>query len=133
MATAAQASAEIRRLTRLFLPYCMDRESLHALDRMTTNPGQWRDGHSIFQSIRSKRSEAERERDHRKACQYRFEEACVKTLYNFSGAPASFDKDSEYKIRSYALELAMALDIPDPWDFIRTGPAASSPQSHQSS
>ncbi|WP_115005313.1 hypothetical protein [Xanthomonas campestris] len=114
MATATQTAAEIQRLVWLFLPSCKDRETLLALDTMAAEPNQWPEGHELFQRIRSKTLAAQRVDDRLSNTQYCFEEVCAKTLYNLSGFPAPFDKDSRDKIFPNALALAQALSIPDP-------------------
>jgi hypothetical protein len=114
MATATQTAAEIQRLVWLFLPRCNDRETLLALDTMASDPNQWPEGHELFQRIRSKTLAAERAADRLSNAQYCFEEVCAMTLYNLSGFPAPFDKNSPDRIRPNALALAQALSIPDP-------------------
>ena len=121
MATATQTAAEIQRLVWLFLPRCNDRETLLALDTMAAEPSQWSEGHELFQRIRSKTLAAERSGDRLSNTQYCFEEVCAKTLYNLSGFPAPFDKDSPDWIRPNALALAEVLSIPDPDSAIRLG------------
>ncbi|WP_147300726.1 hypothetical protein [Lysobacter silvisoli] len=113
MATSTQTAADIQRLVWLFLPRCNDRETLLALDAMAAEPSQWHDGHDLFQKIRSKTLAAERVGDRLSNAQYCFEEVCAKTLYNLSGFPAPFDKDSPDWIRPNALVLAQALGIAD--------------------
>lgn len=113
MATATQTAAEIQQLVWLFLPRCNDRETLLALDTMAAEPNQWSEGHKLFQRIRSKTLAAERAGDRLSNTQYCFEEVCAKTLYNLSGFPTPFDKDSPERIRPNALALAKAFGIPD--------------------
>ena len=121
MAAAMQTPAEIQRLVRLFLPRCDDRETLLALGTMAAEQDQWRDGHRLFQKIRSKTLVAERSGNRLKNVQYCFEEVCAKTLYNLSGSPAPFDEDSPDWIRPNALALAQALGIPDPESAVGLG------------
>jgi hypothetical protein len=113
MATATQTATEIQRLVGLFLLRCDDRDTLLALDGMAAEQDQWRGGHDLFGRIRSKTLVAERSGDRLKSVQYYFEEVCAKTLYNLSGSPAPFDKDSPDWIHPNALALAQALSIPD--------------------
>jgi hypothetical protein len=113
MATATQIAAEIQRLIRFFLSRCDDQDTLLALDAMAAEQDLWRGGHDLFQRIRSKTLVAERSGNRLKNVQYCFEEVCAKTLYNLSGSPAPFDKDSPDWIRPNALALAQALSIPD--------------------
>ena len=121
METASKTAADIQRLVRLFLPHCEDSETLLALYAMTTEQGQWRDGHDLFRKIRSKTLVAERSVNRIKSMQYCFEEVCAKTLYNLSGSPAPFDSDSPDWIRPNALALAKALGIPDAQDAVGLG------------
>ena len=113
MATATQTAADIQKLVQIFLSRCDDRDTLLALDAMAADQDQWRGGHDLFQRIRSKTLVAERSGDRLKSVQYCFEEVCAKTLYNLSGFPAPFDKNSPDRIRPNALALAQALSIPD--------------------
>ena len=113
MSTATQTAAEIQRLVWVFLPHCDDLETLQALDTMAVDQDDWRNGHGLFQKIRSKNLVAERTGDHLKNVQYCFEEVCAKTLYNLSGSPAPFDRDSTDWIHPNALALAKALPIQD--------------------
>ena len=121
MATATQTAAEIQRLVWLFLPRCKDRETLLALDTIAAEPNRWPDGHDLFRKIRSKNLAAEQARDRLSNVQYCFEEVCAKTLYNLSGLPAPFDKDSSDWIRPNALALAQALGSPDLDSAVRLG------------
>jgi hypothetical protein len=122
MATSTQTAAEIQNLVQLFLPRCSDSDTLLALDAMAADQDQWREGHDLFRRIRSKTLVAERSGDHLKNVQYCFEEVCAKTLYNLSGFPAPFDKDSSDWIRPNALALAQALSIPDAHIVVGLGP-----------
>jgi hypothetical protein len=121
MATATRTVADIKRLVWLFLPHCNDRDTLLALDAMAAEPKQWSEGHQLFQRIRFKTLASERTGDRLSNIQYHFEEVCAKALYNFSGFPAPFDKDSPDWIRPNALALAQALSIPDPDSVVGLG------------
>ncbi|HEX7802648.1 MAG TPA: hypothetical protein VF471_07830 [Pseudoxanthomonas sp.] len=123
MDTAAQTAAEIQRLVGLVMPHCDDRDTLMAIDTMAAEPHQWCGGHNLFQTIRSKTLAAERSGDHLKNIQYLFEEVCAKTLYNLSGFPAPFDKDSPDWVHPNALVLARILGIPDAQ--VAVGPGAN--------
>ncbi|NUO76220.1 MAG: hypothetical protein HOQ32_09420 [Lysobacter sp.] len=114
MATEAQKVADIQKFVRLFLAHCSDRESLLTIEAMAGDRDRWREGHKLFQQIRSKTLLADRAGDRLKVAQYVFEEVCAKTLYNLSGSPAPFDKDAPDWIRPNALALAEALGIPGP-------------------
>ncbi len=114
MPTTTQTAAEIKRPVRVFLPNCDDIETLLALETMAADQDDWRNGHGLFQKIRSKNLVAERTGNHLKNVQYCFEEVCAKTLYNLSGSPAPFDRDAPDWIHPNALALAKALLIQDP-------------------
>jgi hypothetical protein len=55
--------------------------------------------------------DAQRRKDYRADCQYLFEEACAKTLYNLTDTDAPFDDDSPYWIVPNALSLARRMSI----------------------
>jgi hypothetical protein len=122
MGTATQMATEIQRLVGLVITRCDDRDTLTALDMMAAEPKRWRGGHELFQKIRSKTLAAERSHNHLKYVQYLFEEVCAKTLYNLSGYPAPFDKDSSDWIHPNALALATALGLPDAQVAVGMGP-----------
>jgi hypothetical protein len=55
--------------------------------------------------------DAEERNDALADCQFLFEEACAKTLYNLSDTNAPFDEDSPYWIVPNALSLARRIGI----------------------
>jgi hypothetical protein len=67
--------------------------------------------HGLFQRIRQKTLVAERDRNDQAVAQFHFEEACAKTIYNFSGGAAPFDADSPYWIVPRALAFARAIGL----------------------
>jgi hypothetical protein len=98
-------------LIDLFARHCADRKTLEELRRMVGDERTWHEAHDLFEGIRDKALQAERRKDERAECQYLFEEACAKTLYNFSDSDAPFDEDSPYWIVPNALSLARRLGI----------------------
>jgi hypothetical protein len=103
----------MKRLIELFAPRCSDRSTLNELHQMVADRNTWHKAHDLFDRIRHKTLEAERRKDDRADCQYLFEEACAKALYNLSDADAPFDEDSPYWIVPNALSLARRLGIHD--------------------
>ena len=108
----------MKQLIELFAPLCDDRTTLDELHRMIEVQRSWPKAHDLFDRIRRKTLEAQRRGDEQAECQYLFEEACAKTLYNLSGRPAPFDKDSPYWIVPNAFVAARQFDI-DEQEIIR--------------
>jgi len=102
---------DMERLIELFAARAQDRSTLDELHTMIEDRKTWHKGHSLFQRIRQKTLAAERRKDNLADCQYLFEEACAKTLYNFSRQPAPFDPDSPDWIVPNALSLARRMGI----------------------
>ncbi len=113
MHRVARIVVDLNRLLALFAPHCSDRETLDELVRMVSDHTVWPKAHDLFQRIRRKTLDAERERDRALAAQYLFEEVCAKTLYNVSQSPAPFDADSPYWIVPNAFAFARALRMDD--------------------
>jgi hypothetical protein len=103
------------RLVELFASRTTDRSTLVELDRIIADRDTWQRAHDLFHRIRIKNLEASRRGDAPLEAQYCFEEACAKTLYNFScvraGQRASFDQDCPYWIVPYALSWARRMGI----------------------
>lgn len=112
MSNDADDSA-ISSLTQLFLEYCSDKDTLKEIARMADDPRLWPEGHKLFQRIRQKTLKEEKSGDRRAICQYLFEEACAKTLYNLSGEPAPFDADSREWVIPNAKSLARHFGMQD--------------------
>lgn len=98
-------------LLALFSFHCSERTTLDRLSAMVIDDRLWPEAHKLFQSIRKKNLEAERQHNDVLKAQYCFEEVCAKTLYNLSGSSAPFDADSPYWIIPNALTLARHLNI----------------------
>ena len=101
----------MKQLIELFAARCPDRSTLDELHRMIDDQQSWRKAHDLFDRIRNKTLDAERRKDARADCQYLFEEACAKTLYNLTDTDAPFDEDSSYWIVPNALSLARRMSI----------------------
>jgi hypothetical protein len=101
----------IKRLVEIFAARSTDRSTLDELHRMVGDCGSWKRAHDLFQRIRHKSLDANRRGDAKLEVQFGFEEACAKTLYNFSGESAPFDSDSPYWIIPNALAAARHFDI----------------------
>ena len=78
---------------------------------MSADRAFWRKAHDLFDRVRDKHLKAARRNNALLMAQYQFEEACAKTLYNFSGELAPFDSDSPYWIVPTALNLAHEMKI----------------------
>lgn len=101
----------MKHLIDRFARHCDDRSTLDELRRMVDDENSWQKAHDLFRRIRGKTLEAERRKDELADCQYLFEEACAKALYNLSDTDAPFDEDSPYWIVPNALSLARRLGI----------------------
>jgi hypothetical protein len=104
---------DMSRLLALLSSRCTDRETIDWLQHAASDRGKWHDAHGIFNHIRSKFLKAEHTGNANGAAQYRFEEACAKTLYNLSGAAAPFDSDSPYWIVPNAMAFARRVGLPE--------------------
>jgi hypothetical protein len=103
--------SHISALVELFALHCQDRSTLDAISAVTADRGRWSTAHNLFQGIRAKTLKAEKAGDSVALAQYRFEEACAKTLYNLSRMDAPFDPDSPYWVVPTALALAERLGV----------------------
>ena len=108
----------MQRLIDLFAPRCADRSTLDELRQMLADDRSWPAAHDLFDRIRHKTLEAERQHDQLLEMQYLFEEICAKTLYNLSYPRGPFDADSPYWIVPNAFALARRLGI-DNADILR--------------
>jgi hypothetical protein len=102
---------DISRLLDLFSSHCTERETLDWLRSAAVDRAKWHKAHGVFGQIRSKSLNAERSGNANLAAQYLFEEICVKTLYNLSGASAPFDSDSPYWVVPNAIAFARCVGI----------------------
>ena len=93
----------IRNLATLFSSRSEDPATLGIIIEFTNDKGRWQKAHGLFYQIRSKTSKASLRGAETLEAQYRFEEVCVKTLYNLGRYSAPFDPDSPYWIIPNAL------------------------------
>jgi phage shock protein A len=98
-------------LIEVFAARSRDRSTLDELHQMIGDQRSWHKAHDLFNRIRKKTLDAESRKDALADCQYLFEEACAKTLYNLSDTNAGFDEDSPYWIVPNALSLARRLGL----------------------
>jgi hypothetical protein len=98
-------------LVALFSTRPLDSSTLRELATLIVDEERWGSAHDLFQRIRAKSLVAERSNSEVASAQYRFEEACAKTLYNLSGREAPFDADAPYWIVPTALLLAKAVGL----------------------
>jgi len=102
---------QMKRLIEVFATRASDRSTLDELHRMISDQRSWHKAHDLFDRIRRKTLEAQRRKDGLADCQYLFEEACAKTLFNLSDTNAPFDEDSPYWVVPNALSLARRMSI----------------------
>jgi hypothetical protein len=101
--SATNALFAIRNLATLLAERSEDTATLRTIIDFTNDRGRWPKAHGLFDQIRSKTSKALLRGDEKLEAQYRFEEVCVKTLYNLGRYSAPFDPDSPYWIIPNAL------------------------------
>jgi hypothetical protein len=102
----------MQRLLQWLTPRCPDHSTMDELTALClAEPTRRKQAHDLFNRIRRKTSDAAHRGNQVLAAQYRFEEACAKTLYNLSGFPAPFDADSPYWIIPNAITLARVLQL----------------------
>ncbi len=101
----------IRNLATLLSSRSEDPATLRTIIEFTNDKGRWQKAHGLFDEIRSKASRASTRGDETLEAQYRFEEVCVKTLYNLGRYSAPFDPDSPYWIIPNALRAGELLGI----------------------
>lgn len=68
---------------------------------------------NIFETIRVKTLNAERNGNTKLVAQWAFEEACAKALFNFGRPAGSYDPDAQFWIFPFAMRLADALGLPE--------------------
>jgi hypothetical protein len=100
-------------LVALFSARSLDSSTLQEIAALVSDEEHWGSAHDLFQRIRAKVLMAERSNSEAASAQYRFEEACAKTLYNLSGHKAPFDADAPYWIVPTALALAKIVGLPE--------------------
>ena len=103
---------EIQLLLDLFESKVHDQESNRLVWRFCEDKHKWIKGHGLHSTLRDRNIKAIKQNDKVKECQYCFEEAVAKTLFNLTRANAPFDPDSPYWVIKNALSLAKVLNIP---------------------
>jgi hypothetical protein len=111
--SATNALFAIRNLATLLAARSEDTATLRTIIDFTNDRGRWQKAHGLFDQIRSKISKAMSRGDETLEAQYRFEEVCVKTLYNLGRYSAPFDPDSPYWIIPNALRAGELLGFTD--------------------
>ena len=125
---------QLQELIELFAGRSRDPSTLMELHRMLYDRSSWHAAHDLFYRIRKKNNDLARAHgDLSLLAQYRFEEACAKTLYNLTGEPAPFDAHAPYWIVPSALTLAqfLGLDVGAVIKIVSSGPL--DPVNHQKS
>jgi hypothetical protein len=100
-------------LVDLFARHSSERSTLDELQQMLPDRPAWKRAHGLFDRIRGKNLNAAKQENLLLVTQYRFEEACAKTLYNIGYHPAPFDAPSPYLVVPSAFELARLLKSDD--------------------
>jgi len=113
MAERMNVILAIRALCELCALHTEDRTTLDEIVLMSLDRSRWSAAHDLFQRIRAKNLRASRRGDARLEAQYCFEEACAKSLYNLSRAPAPFDADAPYWIIPNAISFARQVGLND--------------------
>ena len=112
MLTMATVTAAIQNLIEVFRPRCSGCDTLIELKEMIPQTRiEWQKARQLFERIRKKTLAAEA--DPLLVAQFRFEEACAKTLYNLSGGAAPFDAYVPFIVVTNAFTLARRLGIGD--------------------
>jgi hypothetical protein len=81
------------------------------VSELAQDQGRWGQAHDVFNQIRRLNLRAIDAKDHARACQYSFEEVCLKSIYNETNTVAPFDPDSPHWIIKNAISLARVLGI----------------------
>jgi hypothetical protein len=104
--------ADIQALLELFRGRVPDPQTHTWVASLAADRDAWKRGYDLFQRVRKRTLNAVERGDRFRACQYRFEEACLKSLYNETKPSAPFDARSSYSIIKNALVLARAVGVP---------------------
>ncbi len=102
---------QMRQLLLLIASATNERSTLDEVLHLSEDRVRWREAHALFNRIRLKTLQANRDDDPVLSAQYGFEEVCAKSLYNLSGQPAPFDAHSPYWVIPNALKAARQLGI----------------------
>lgn len=103
--------ADIQALLDLFETQVPDKESNRLVAKFAHDKSRWYKAHGLFTTIRDRNLRAIKNGEKDKECQYCFEEACAKTLYNVTRSSAPFDPDSPYWVLKNALILAKQIGV----------------------
>ena len=112
MGYEAQMQADIVALLELFRERVPDLETHAWVVGLASDRDAWERGHDLFSQVRSRNLEAIERKDWVRECQYCFEEACLKSLFNETDTLAPFDSCSPYWVIKNAMVLARALSVP---------------------
>jgi hypothetical protein len=101
----------MKRLIEILADHSPERTTLLELHHMIDNRETWKGANDLFERIRRKGLALSGNADVNVLAQYCFEEACAKTLFNFTREPAPFDLDSLYWIIPNAIVTARLYGI----------------------
>jgi hypothetical protein len=110
---AAEVIDIILELLKLFQGHVHDVETHEWTVQIATHHVEWRRAHDVFDRVRRRSLKTEHANDSMRLCQYQFEEACLKSIYNESGYPAPFDARAAFWVVPRAIQFARAVGIPD--------------------
>ena len=108
-------------LLRLFRERARDLETNEWTTAIVADRDKWPGAHDLFDLVRKRLLVATQDGgrtlpadqvDHAKACQYGFEELCLKAVYNETDTQCPFDSCSPFWVAGSAISLARALGIP---------------------
>lgn len=101
--------SQIRQLLEVIASGSSDRETIDELFRVIDDHRRWKEAHDLSNRIRHKTLRADASGDKKLIAQYCFEEICAKSIYNESGEPCPFDRDSPFWVVPLALYAAREL------------------------
>ena len=104
---------DIIALLKLFEGRLPDGETHAWVVDLASHEDRWSEAHDVFDRIRDRNLAAIARKDRASECQYCFEEACLKSLFNETDTGAPFDSSSPHWIIKTALVLARTLGMPD--------------------
>jgi hypothetical protein len=106
---------------RLFRERARDPETNAWTTELVADCDKWPEAHDLFDLVRKRLLVATQDGDrplpadqvdHAKACQYGFEELCLKAVFNETDTQCPFDSCSPFWVAGSAIYLARALGIP---------------------
>lgn len=100
---------EIKALLHYFQDKVPDKESNRYAQKFANETDRWSSANNLLESVQKLRIAAMKVGNKEKECQYAFEEACAKTLYNITGPDNPYDPDSPYWVIKNALILTKVL------------------------